>query len=207
MSAVLLYGKAAAYCKFRTLNPCLHTGRHSPTRLSQGSQSQPSTGRRAWEQLRPGLVWAGTAPRTQTPPGQAQLLQPLSRTLSHGLLHLLELGARKDLAQKDPCGFSKGEKSGRGFSCLQGCPPTPQLTVLSSHTPKLLHFPLTKQTLGNRGHQPTPRVPALPLPKCRGGIGILSCSTHCLSSLSPSTEPPQRFPPKLLMLHKAIDVT
>lgn len=141
MSAVLLYGKAAAYCKFRTLNPCLHTGRHSPTRLSQGSQSQPSTGRRAWEQLRPGLVWAGTAPKTQTPPGQAQLLQPLSRTLSHGLLHLLELGARKDLAQKDPCGFSKGEKSGRGFSCLQGCPPTPQLTVLSSHTPKLLHFP------------------------------------------------------------------
>lgn len=47
MSAVLLYGKAAAYCKFGAFNPCLHTGRHSPTRLSQGSQSQPSTGRRA----------------------------------------------------------------------------------------------------------------------------------------------------------------
>lgn len=42
--------------------------------------------------------------------------------------------------------FSKGEKSGRGFSWERGLPPhTTTDCPLGTHPPKLLHFPLRKQ--------------------------------------------------------------
>lgn len=213
-------GKLAAYCKFRMLNPCLHTGSQSlvpsalsPWRMSRGSSGSPRTSRRAWEQLRSHFVWGARSAQPQ----RHKMCEPTKEPHKVQCQLLLISTEQPQLPNSHTTGyficssasfFSRGEKSGRGFSWEQGLSPHPTTDRPWAHAPQnCFTLPSRIRISGKRrtSAHTTSFSSSLPVLKARGGSGIISCrvtpSTPCRSSLSPRNAAPG----ELLMLYKAIN--